>query len=113
MKGTLKLKKAMSASINALAAMRQGKYFACQIIPVDHLGFPVPKNTKEGREIWEMFLADLVAASVITDEKRSVNYREWHHIDKSSIAHMIWVHKLIEAGWTITGNPNKELEIRQ
>lgn len=109
MQGTIKLVKCQNASTNAVNAFRSGKYFACQMVPVDRAGNKIPKNTRIGKEIWAQFSADLEAAVVKSDDLRSLNGREWHHIDRSSRGYMVYVAALAAAGWEITGNPNKEL----
>jgi len=109
MNGTIKLVKCQNASANAINAFRRGRYFACQMVPVDRLGNRIPKNTRAGKEIWAQFAADLEVAIVKSDDPRSLYGREWHHIDRSARGYMVYVAALKAAGWEITGNPNKEL----
>ncbi len=105
----IKLTKCQNPSLNAVYAMRQGKYFACQIAPVDNAENRIPKNTKVGREVWAKFEEDIKAAVVKSDDPRAVGGMEWHHIDRSSTGYMVWVSVLVERGWQIAGTPNKEL----
>jgi len=101
------LSKSLNPSLNAVWAFKDGKYFASQMKLMNKISGVARKGSKPYKEYKE----DLQKALVKSDDERSINGNEWHHINKSGYSFMVDLNILKKLGYKFIGNPNKELKI--
>lgn len=104
--------KTQKPSFNSLMSMKKGLYPGCNVKLSDENGAIIGRQSRKEKEMRRLFLIDLGKSIDKSNDERSVNNKEWHHLNGSSWAFTIDINKMIKLGYNIFGNPNKEFKLK-